>query len=114
MVANSSRMIAAMALVTDSVEPARRGGFMSANSSMQHIATGLGAFLGGRILGQSATNELTHYGIVGVIGCIATLLSIYLAGRLRPLGSTHAISAAESVGAAAEATTDTGDWAGMP
>src|SRR5205809_1119593 len=47
MVSNVGRMIAAMAMVTSSVEQHRRGGFLSANSSVQHIASGLGAYLGG-------------------------------------------------------------------
>ena len=47
MVSNVGRMIAAMAMITSSVEPHRRGGFLSANSSVQHIASGLGAYIGG-------------------------------------------------------------------
>ena len=54
MVCNTGRMIAAMAMVTSSVEPRRRGSFLSANSSVQHVAAGLGAYLGGIIVKQSS------------------------------------------------------------
>lgn len=37
---NAGRMIAAMAMINGSVEPRKRGGFMSANSAIQHLATG--------------------------------------------------------------------------
>ena len=49
MLTNAGRMVAAMAMVTGSVAQSRRGGFMSANSAVQHLSTGLGAYLGGQI-----------------------------------------------------------------
>ncbi len=57
MVSNVGRMICAMAMVTSSVEQRRRGAFLSANSSVQHIASGLGAYLGGRVVTQSARRQ---------------------------------------------------------
>lgn len=41
MVSNIGRSIPAMAMITGSVEPRLRGGFMSANSAIQHIAAGV-------------------------------------------------------------------------
>ena len=43
MLCNAGRMVAGLAIVTGCVEPRRRGGFMSANSAVQHLASGLGA-----------------------------------------------------------------------
>ncbi len=60
---NVGRMIAAMAMVTSSVEPSRRGAFLSANSSLQHVASGFGAYLGGIIITENADGphrELWH------------------------------------------------------
>ena len=54
MVTNVGRMIPATAMVTGSVEPRRRGGFLSVNASLQHVASGVGAYLGGIIISQSA------------------------------------------------------------
>ncbi|HEX3727938.1 MAG TPA: MFS transporter [Pirellulales bacterium] len=109
MVVNSGRMIPAMAMVTSSVAPQRRGGFMSANSSVQHMAAGLGAFLAGQIIHESADGRLEHFEIVGVLGAMVTLVSLWLAGRLRPADTSQHISPAQSIAAAAEATCDAGD-----
>ena len=84
MVSNSGRMIAAMSMINASVEPRLRGGFMSAYSSIQHIASGLGAGLAGLIIAPGPDKTLLHYGWVGLIGMASTLLSLWLAGQLRP------------------------------
>jgi MFS transporter, DHA1 family, inner membrane transport protein len=84
MVSNAGRMVAAMAMINASVEPRLRGGFMSAYSSVQHIAAGVGAFVAGLIMVQAPDGTLQRYGWVGLLGVISTLLSLWLAGRLRP------------------------------
>ena len=43
MLSNAGRMVAALTMITGSVERRLRGGFMSANSAVQHLASGLGA-----------------------------------------------------------------------
>jgi predicted MFS family arabinose efflux permease len=109
MVCNVGRMIAAMAMVTGSVEPSRRGGFLSANSSVQHVAAGFGAYLGGAIITETADGRIEHFGTVGWIAGAATILSLWLAGRVRAAGQ-HAVSAeAISLAAAAEAEADAGE-----
>ena len=107
---NAGRMICALAMVTGSVEPRRRGGFMSANSSVQHMATGLGAYLGGQILVEGPGGTLENFPTVGLIGASATILSLWLAGRLRPAaGPAIATTPAFSLGAADEALGNPGD-----
>ncbi|MEX2142628.1 MAG: MFS transporter [Pirellulales bacterium] len=109
MVCNVGRMIPAMAMVTSSVEPRRRGAFLSANSSVQHIACGCGAYLGGMIVSQSADGQLRHFGAVGWIAAASTLLSLWLAGRVR-MAEQAPVSAEEmSLAAAAEAEADAGE-----
>ena len=61
MVSNSGRMVAAMAMINASVEPRLRGGFMSAYSSVQPIAAGLGAFLAGQIIAEAPDEILPGY-----------------------------------------------------
>jgi predicted MFS family arabinose efflux permease len=109
MMTNAGRMVAAMAMVTSSVVPEKRGGFMSANSSIQHLSTGLGAFVSGRIVTLTADGRLHHFEIVGLIGVVATVVSLWLAGRLKVAGPAAETSAAESLCAAAEATYDAGE-----
>ena len=72
-----------MAMVTSSVEQRYRGAFLSANSSVQHIAGGVGAFLGGLIVQEAADGKIEHFGTVGVIAAASTLASLWLAGRIR-------------------------------
>ena len=83
-VSNSGRMVAAMAMVTGSVEPRLRGGFMSAYSSVQHVAAGLGSFVAGLVLTRAADGTFGGYWIVGLVGAASTILSIALASRIRP------------------------------
>ncbi len=109
MVCNVGRMIAAMALMTNSVEPHQRGGFLSANSSVQHIASGLAAYGSGLIISQSSDGKLENFGAVGWIAAVATIASLWLAGRIRA-AQAPALSAEKiSLAAAAEATVDAGE-----
>jgi MFS transporter, DHA1 family, inner membrane transport protein len=85
MLTNAGRMVAAMAMVTGSVEQRRRGGFMSANSAVQHLSTGLGAYLGGLIIADNvADHTIRNFEKVGWMAVAATLISLWLAGRVRP------------------------------
>jgi predicted MFS family arabinose efflux permease len=80
----SARMVPSMALVTGSVEPRRRGGFMSVNSSIQQMSAGLAAMLAGQVVGGSASTGITRFGTVGLIAAGVTLLCLPLAARIRP------------------------------
>jgi predicted MFS family arabinose efflux permease len=84
MASNASRMVTAMSLITASIEPRRRGGFMSINSSVQHIASGLGTTCGGFIVDGGAGEPLRHFGTVGILAAVVTLASLWLATRIRP------------------------------
>jgi predicted MFS family arabinose efflux permease len=106
MVFNVGRMIPATALVTSSVEPHRRGGFLSANSSVQHIAAGIGAWLGGQVLEVTADGRLGRFGLVGWIAAAATLLTVWLAGRIRIVDAAGPSAENLSLAAAAEASAD--------
>ena len=57
MATNAARMVTAMSLITSSIEPHRRGSFMSANSAVQHVASGMGATLGGLIIQGGQVNR---------------------------------------------------------
>jgi predicted MFS family arabinose efflux permease len=110
MVCNVGRMIPAMAMVTSSVEPRRRGAFLSANSSVQHIAAGCGSYLGGLIVTQLPDGSLGHFGTVGWIAAASTLLSLWLAGQVRIADQAAPVSAEDlSLAAAAEAEVDAGE-----
>jgi DHA1 family inner membrane transport protein len=109
MVCNVGRMIPAMAIMTSSVEPTRRGSFLSANSSVQHIACGLGANIGGRIIAETSTHRIEHFGTVGWIAAGATILSIWLAGRICIVDDRGPSAEELSLPAAAEAEVAAGE-----
>jgi predicted MFS family arabinose efflux permease len=109
MVTNVGRMIAAMAMITSSVEPRRRGGFLSANSSVQHIASGMGAYLSGLILAEDPAGRVENFGIVGWIAGATTLVTLWLAGRLRAVDAAPSSAEKTSLASAAIATTDAGE-----
>lgn len=106
MVSNSGRMIAAMAMITSSVAPERRGGFLSANSSVQHLALAFGAYLGGLIVVEAEDGSLLNFPVVGLLSAAASMLSLWLAGRIRPLVTDAEFTPTQAMAAAAEAMYD--------
>jgi predicted MFS family arabinose efflux permease len=94
MASNAGRMVVALAMITACVEPRRRGGFMSINSAVQHLSTGLGAFIGGLILDRASDGSLARYPIVGLLAAASTVASLVLAGLLRAARGAP-VSAAE-------------------
>jgi predicted MFS family arabinose efflux permease len=84
MVLGSGRMISLTALITGVVEPARRGTFMTLNSSIQHGAAGAASFAAGVIVGGGQGGPLLGYGRVGAVAVVASIVTLYLARTLRP------------------------------
>jgi predicted MFS family arabinose efflux permease len=85
MVLSSGRMVPAMALITSSAAPAYRGSFMSVNTSVQQIAAGLAALLGGVLVSQTGKDApLEGFPLVGLVCCLSIALSIWLGGYVRP------------------------------
>lgn len=80
----SARHVTALALITGSVEPRRRGSFMSVNGSIQQGSAGLAALLSAWIVGGSEATGITRFSTVGLVAAGCTLLCIPLAVRLRP------------------------------
>ncbi|WP_010584592.1 MFS transporter [Schlesneria paludicola] len=106
MVTNVGRMIAAMAMITGSVEPHRRGGFLSANAAVQHMACGVASYLGGVMITQTADNRIEHFGHVGWMAALFTMATLWLAGRVRLAENSPITAQSISLAAAAEAAVD--------
>jgi predicted MFS family arabinose efflux permease len=86
MIGIMSRMVPAMALVSALPKMQDRGAFMSINSSLQQIAGGVAAGVGGLIVvQQTKTSPLLHYDTLGyviVIIIIANIIMIYRVSNL--------------------------------
>lgn len=78
----SGRMIPGMALLTGVVNPNLRGTFMTLNSSVQSAAMGLGALIGGALIGRDINGFVTDYWMCGAIGVASNLAAMWLAGKV--------------------------------
>lgn len=81
----NGRMIPMQAIVSGVVTPRQRGGFMSINSSVQQLATGMASMIGGAIVQKTAEGRIEHYAIVGYFSILLIAISVWLAGRVKPI-----------------------------
>jgi len=56
---------------------------MTLNSAVQSASMGSAALVAGLIVGRNEQGQLTLYWVAGLLGVGASLLSAWLAGRLR-------------------------------
>jgi predicted MFS family arabinose efflux permease len=77
------RMVPAMAIMTSAVEPRLRGTFLSLNGTMQNLGAGMATYIGGLMMTQDATGKIVGYGNVGLLAMGATLVTLWLVGRIR-------------------------------
>jgi predicted MFS family arabinose efflux permease len=79
----SGRMIPGMAIVTSACQPSQRGTFMALNSAVQSLGMSVAAFVGGLIISRDSNGWVLHYWGNGLVGVIASLLTIWMVGKLR-------------------------------
>ena len=83
----SGRMIPGMAMISSAALPRLRGTFMTLNAAVQSASMGLAALVAGLIIGRDAQGQLTGYWMAGLLGVVASLLSVWLAGHLHLHGA---------------------------
>lgn len=88
----NGRMIPMQAIVSGVVTPQQRGGFMSINSSMQQLAIGLAAMIGGAIVHKTADGHIEHYALVGYFSMLLIVATVWLAGRVKPIEAASTAS----------------------
>ncbi len=77
------RMVPSVALTSAIPDMSDRGAFMSINSSLQQIAGGFAAAIGGMIVVQKDKfSPLEHYNTLGIIVAIITLIAIFMIYRV--------------------------------
>ena len=74
----SGRMIPAMAIVSQLVEPKIRGTFMSLVGSVQMLASGIASVLAGWVVTITADGKMEHYNLVGYGAAVCCLLTFWL------------------------------------
>ena len=83
MVTVSGRFVPMQALMTTVPEPARRGAFLSANSAIQSLGTGCGAWLGGMMLSTTANGQIVGYGTVGWTAVALAIAAVLWVNRVK-------------------------------
>ena len=78
----SGRMIPAMAIVSQLVEPKIRGTFMSLVGSTQMLASGIASVLAGLVVTIAPDGKMEHYNLVGYGAAICGLLTFWLVGYI--------------------------------
>lgn len=79
----SGRIIPAMTMITSSVVPERRGGFMSINASIQQLGSGVASYVAGLVVVKTASGEYQDYDLVGYLAIGASLIALLVASRMR-------------------------------
>jgi predicted MFS family arabinose efflux permease len=93
-----SRMVPSMALVSALPKLQDRGAFMSVNSSLQQIAGGIAAVVGGMIVKQKDSfSPLEHYDTLGYIIVVLTLICIYMVYRVSRMTKVQQKEKADAV-----------------
>ena len=81
-----SRMVPAMALTSSLPQMQDRGAFMSINSSLQQIAGGIAAAIGGIIVvQQTKTSPLQHYDVLGYVVSSIVVINIFMLYRVNKI-----------------------------
>jgi predicted MFS family arabinose efflux permease len=98
----SSRMISSSALISAVPASADRGSYMAISASLQQFSGGIAAAVGGMIVVQRADGGLEHFGVLGYLLTVTTLLSLammYLIQRRIEPSSFIAPAAAQPIAA---------------
>jgi predicted MFS family arabinose efflux permease len=96
MIGIMSRMVPSMALASSLPKMQDRGAFMSINSSLQQIAGGVAAAIGGMIVVQKdKTSPLEHYDTLGILITIILLFAIYMVYRVSKIVKRREIETAK-------------------
>lgn len=84
-VSANGRMVPTQAIISGVVTPQNRGGFMSINSSVQQLSTGIAANIAGAIVAEGPNGRIENYQWVGVFSVVLITASIFLAKRVKPI-----------------------------
>jgi len=88
MVFAAGRMVPAQAMLLGTAIAKNRGAFMSLNTAVQHLATGLAPAIAGALVVEDANGKLSGFPWVGLVAAVTALISLVLAGKLSPATQT--------------------------
>src|SRR5579863_71187 len=83
MVVSSGRMVPMQALLTTVPAPSQRGAFLSANSAVQALGTGCGAWLGGLLLSPGPAAHILGYGTNGWLAVALLVVALLWVSQVK-------------------------------
>jgi predicted MFS family arabinose efflux permease len=83
MISMTGRFVPAMAMITSSVEPEHRGGFMSVNSAVAQFSAAVAATMAGWVIHDGPDHRLVGFGKVAWIYIGWALIALWLAAGIR-------------------------------
>jgi predicted MFS family arabinose efflux permease len=83
MITMTGRFVPAITMITSSVTPAHRGGFMSINSSVAQFSSAIAAASAGLIIRDGPNHQLVGFGLVGWVYLGWAIIGLWLGGRVR-------------------------------
>lgn len=95
-VTSNGRMVPAAALITGTAKPENRGSFLSFNSAVQQLSSGVASFIGGMILAEGVDGTLLHFNWIGYGAIAISLLCIPLMRRIKVVDAGNEMSAPET------------------
>lgn len=96
---NHARFVPATTLVTLHVNPRHRGAFMSLNSCLQQLGSGVASLIGGLLVTQAPDGKLVGYGRLAWISAAAVVVSMFVVRRLARYPDERMISRAKPTAA---------------
>jgi MFS transporter, DHA1 family, inner membrane transport protein len=79
---STGRGIPAQAIISNVVAPEQRGSFMSFNSCVQQLFTGMASLIAGWVIVVGPDNKLLHYPWVGYLSIFVVLICVFIASRI--------------------------------
>jgi MFS family permease len=84
MVCATGRIVPAQAMIIGVANPRVRGAFMSLNTAVQHLATGIAPLITGWLITKTDDGKMIGYPLVGLVAAGVAAVSLILGGLLRP------------------------------
>lgn len=82
MIAVSSRIISASAMITEVPQPHQRGAFMNINSAIQQVSGGVATIIGSILLIENEDQSFANFHELGYITILSLLVCIFLMWRI--------------------------------
>lgn len=74
----TGRGVTAQAMVSNVVNPQYRGSFMSFNSSIQQLGTGVASLVAGFVVTNAPNGKIEHYNLLGYMSVVILLICLFL------------------------------------